>query len=446
MRARLAVLLIPIVLACGEAARPPDVVLFSVDTLRRDALRAFDPSAQALPNLDALAAESQRFTETVSVASWTLPAHASLLTGLYPDHHGATDPRVQLAPGVRTLAEMMQSRGYQTIGITEGGYLNHKYGFARGFDHYEDAEPPPAIGADPPRTACDAAVDTIAARKDPRPLFLFLQTFEVHDYFRLRKGTPEQLDPPPSHGPVAYLACLRGTEHCDAAMWQELRALYAAEVRNLDGCIGRLRAALVAAGRWDTTILLVGSDHGEGFDPERTRIHHGGRLHEDVVRVPLLARVPGVAARDVAAPVSLIDVTPTLVEMAGGAPPAGLDGRSLAPWLRGERGDLAARPLFASEFYYSWWQGARIDPNEIQSRPHATAWIDGDRWYLKTGDREELYDLRTDPRQETNLAASAPDIAAIRSDAARSDERVATPLLESDEALRAQLKALGYAQ
>ena len=91
-------------------------------------------------------------------------------------------------------------------------------------------------------------------------------------------------------------------------------------------------------------------------------------------------------------------------------------------------------------------QGARIDPNEIQARPHATALIDGDRWFLRTGDREELYDLRTDPQQRTNLVATTPDIAVIRAAAARDDVRVETPRLESDDALRAQLEALGYAR
>lgn len=446
MRVRPALLLLSFVLACGQPARPPDVVLFSVDTLRRDALRAFDPNAQPLAQLDTLAAESQRFTQAVAVASWTLPSHASMLTGLYPDHHGATDPRVQLSPDVRTLAELMQQRGYETIGITEGGYLNHKYGFARGFERYDDREPQTPPGAAALRTACDEAIDAIRERTDARPLFLFLQTFAVHDYFRLRKGTPEQLDAPPKLGAVAYLACLRGAEKCDAATWQDLRALYDAEVRNLDRCVGGLREALVAAGRWDTTLLIVTSDHGEGFDPEHGRIHHGGRLQEDVVRVPLLARVPGVAGRDVAAPASSIDLLPTLAELVGADAIAGLDGRSLAPWLRGESGDAAARPLFASEFYYSWWQGARIDANEIRPRPHATAFIDGDRWLLRTGDREELYDLRTDPQQRTNLVATTPDVAAIRAAAARDDLRVETPRLESDDALRAQLEALGYAR
>jgi arylsulfatase A-like enzyme len=445
MRVRLAVLLLPIALACGESAPPPDVVLLSVDTLRRDALRAFDPQAQALPNLDALAAESQRFTRAVSVASWTLPAHASLLTGLYPDRHGATDPRVQIASDAPTLAEVLKERGYQTIGITEGGYLNRVYGFDRGFERYEDRLPQKPEDGAAPQTACDAAASAIAARKDPRPLFLFIQTFAVHDYFRRREGTPEQLDPRPAQSARANVGCLRGNQHCGEAAWRELRALYAAEVRNLDACVGRLRAALVATGRWDGTLLILSSDHGEGFDAERARIHHGGRLHQDVVRIPLLARVPAIAPRDVAEPVSLIDVMPTLAELAGADLRSDVDGRSLARWLRGDSGTGAARPLFASEFYYAWWEGERIDPTEIHSRPRITARIDGDRWYLKTGDREELYDLRTDPRQEANLVDRTEDMDAIRAAPGRSGERVETPRIGSDEALREQLEALGYA-
>src|SRR5574341_2544240 len=126
--------------ACGGSARPPDVVVISVDALRRDALAAFDPAAGPLPELDALAAQSVRYENALSTASWTLPAHASLFTGLYPDRHGATDQRVTLAAEVETLAGALARRGYHTVGLTGGGFLDASYGLGRGFERYAAGE------------------------------------------------------------------------------------------------------------------------------------------------------------------------------------------------------------------------------------------------------------------------------------------------------------------
>src|SRR5688572_13996204 len=127
-RWRALIALLALLAACGGEQRPPHVILISIDTLRRDALAAFEPGAGALPALDRLAAESVRFEHALSSASWTLPAHASLLTGLYPDRHGATDRRVTLAAEVATLGELLAARGYETAAFTGGGFLDPEYG------------------------------------------------------------------------------------------------------------------------------------------------------------------------------------------------------------------------------------------------------------------------------------------------------------------------------
>ena len=447
--AALLLLLVPLAsLACRRAAeRPPLVLLISVDTLRRDALRAFDPNAPPHPHLDAFAAESARLERAVAAASWTLPSHGSMLTGLYPPRHGATDPRVALASDVATLAERFRAGGFETIGITQGGYLDRRYGFGRGFDAYADAPPANATVADAERSVFDQAASAIAARKDARPLFLFLQTFSVHDYFRLQPWALAMLAAKPPRPAHEYAECLQGARLCDPADWSLLREIYAAEVRNLDAGFGRLRAALEAAGLWQTSVIVLTSDHGEGFAPELARIHHGGRLHEDLVRVPLLAHGPGIAAREVATPASLVDVAPTLRALAGLEPPADVDGRSLAALLRGGDDHAAARPLFAFEHYESWVLGARIRSETVASRPLSLAVIDGDRWYLRTGRREWLYDVAADPHQEHDLGAAGPEVAALRALGDAQDVgRTETALVESGPDLQERLRALGYAQ
>ena len=434
--------------ACDRGpARPPIVLLISVDTMRRDALRAFDAGAAPLPNLDAFAAESARLERALSAASWTLPAHGSMLTGLYPPRHGATDPRVALGSEVATLAEGFRAQGFETVGITQGGYLDHRYGFGRGFDRYDDAAPQAATIADAERSVFDRAASLVAARKEPRPLFLFLQTFSVHDYFRLQPWAVASLAAKPPRPAHEYAACLQGTRRCDAEEWSLLRELYAAEVRNLDACFGRLRGALESAGLWQDAVILVTSDHGEGFAPELDRIHHGGRLHEDLVRIPMLVHGPGIAAHAIETPVSLVDVAPTLLALAGIEPPAGLDGRSFASVLRGGKQDVGDRSLFAFEHYESWVFDTRIRSERISPRPLAIAVVAGDRWYLRSGKREWIYDVASDPHQEHDLSGTAPDLAALRAQGETEDvDRIETAHVESSEDLNARLRALGYVQ
>jgi arylsulfatase A-like enzyme len=436
-------------LGCERAAapRPPLVLLISVDTLRRDALRAFDPAAPPLPHLDAFAAESARFERTASVASWTLPAHASMLTGLYPDRHGATAPSVGLASEVATLAERFEAGGYETIALTHGGYLDRKYGMDRGFARYSTTPPKTESADDALRGIFDEAAALLAARSDERPLFLFLQTYAVHDYFRLQPWAVESLKAKPQRPAPEYAECLQGMRRCDAEEWQLLRDLYAAELRTLDASFGRMRSALEAAGLWSTAVLLLTSDHGEGFEPERHRIHHGGRLHEDQIRIPMLVHGPGIAARSLAAPVSLIDVAPTLLELAGQGAPPGLDGRSLAPLLRGAPEPDPGPALFAVEHHSSWWGDTRTKAASLRSRPLAVAVIEGDRWYLRSPRGEEVYDLESDPRQERDQSAERSDLDALRALAARRDvDRAESPRVETSAELVERLRALGYAE
>lgn len=459
MRARSAVSSLPLLvaiiaaslfgLACGRepAERPKLVLLISVDTLRRDALRAYDPTATPLPSVDAFAAESVRFERATSVASWTLPAHATLLTGLQPDRHGATDPRVGIAADAPTLAERFRDAGYETVGITHGGYLDRRYGMGRGFDRYSDAPARAATAADAQHSVFDEAAALLRDRSDARPLFLFLQTYSVHDYFLLRPWAVEQLDAKPPKQAAEYVACLQGTRRCDAEEWQLLERLYAIELRNFDAGFGRLRAALAEKGLASDAVVVLTTDHGEGFDPARRRIHHGGRLHEDVIRIPLLVHGPGFAPRAVATPASLVDLMPTLLGIAAIEPPPGLDGVSLLPLLRGGAESSAARPLFAVEHYASWWMDSRTRATEVQPRPLSVAVIEGDRWYLRAGKREEVYDVASDPHQAHDLSASAPDLEALRALAGRREvDRAESAPIDGTDELRERLRALGYAE
>jgi arylsulfatase A-like enzyme len=447
--------------APGESTAPrpatrPHVILISVDTMNQSSLSAFSAEADSLPNLDVFAAGAARFRRAVSPSSWTLPAHASLLSGLYPDRHGATDPRRRIAEDVTLLAESLRAAGWETVAFTDAGYIDAEFGFARGFSVYNDrtdgGSPPTAKlprGGRPSRerglSLFDCALAYLEARDaNAGPLFLFLHTYSVHDYFRVHPWTVKNLPPVPGESVDAYRRCIQGEAACPPEGWSRLEELYRAEVRHLDEGFGRLVSALRAKELLEGGYVALVSDHGEGFEPERGRIHHGGRLHADVLRVPLLLSGPGIVARDLDDLVSLVDVAPTLLELAGAGVPAGLDGRSLAPLLRGE-GTLPAAPVFAMEHHYTWADGRRVASEESRSEPLLSAVVAGDDWLVQGSDHVELYETASDPDQLADVSASAPGTAVLR---ALVDQRLrALPASEGstiDPALEDQLRSLGY--
>lgn len=449
-------------IACqrGEE-RPPHVIIVSVDTLNRNALRAFEGSARPLPALDTFAEESIRFLNAYSTASWTLPAHASLLTGLYPDRHGANKDTRALRIGVGTIAEALRSRGYQTVAFTGGGFLNARYGFSRGFDRYDEhlgegAEAAaiglPREGAPPPDGSEDLFARAIAfvsqRPSDAGPLFLFLHTYSVHDYYKQREWALARLRDPVVVEDPPYLTCLRGSRHCSPQDWDRLEALYRAELEHFDAGFGRLIAALERAKLWDRSVVFLLSDHGEGFDVEHHRIHHGGRLHADQIHIPLVVHVPGQAPRDETVQVSLVDLMPTILDLTGTPRVADLDGRTFAAALRGEPLPLEARPLYSMEHHYIWThEGVRIPGRRSERLPHAVAVIEGPYWYIRGLWSEELYDMRTDRSQRRNLAPEAADLDGYRRLIARRSAQNAAPNpMQPDEKLVEQLRSLGYAE
>ena len=459
MRSRAARLGIALLLGCLAACRAtpparPDIVLISIDTLARSALQAYDPEAPPLPNLDRFAREAVRFDDAIAAASWTLPSHASLMTGLYPDRHGATDPRVAISPSVATIAEALHLAGYETVAFTDGGLVSKNFGFARGFERYDDwardphpeqiprsGAPPPIHGAD----IFDRAIAFAAQRgHGTRPFFLFLHTYAVHDYYALHPWATAGLTLDGRTSPD-LVSCLHGVTHCDAATWQLLRALYHAEVVHLDAAFGRLLDALRSSGLEKTSVVVLVSDHGEGLDPERGRMHHGGRLDEDLIRVPLLVHAPWLAPRNVLEPVSLVDVMPTLLELTNALRPEGLDGSSFAPLLRGAGSDGSKRAIYAMEYFWSWPDGKRAFAQTVRARPLAVAAIQGGRWYIRSGEREQLFDL-ADARQLHELPLDADAAGPREAIAARMQDRAVSLPTERLEELHEQLHALGYVE
>lgn len=457
----LLVLLLP---ACSRIPPKPrlNVLLVSIDTMNRSALRAYEPSAQELPNLDRLACESLVFERGYSTSPWTLPAHASLLTGLYPDRHGATQPKLHIAPEVSPLALHLAETGYETVGFTDGGFVDDSFGFAEGFGRYDEiatdaglaAMALPRAGSHtnvPGLSLFDRTIHYLEERETDQPFFCFVQTFTVHEYYQGREWARKDLGDVPLRSPKYYIECLTGQRPGTREDWHTLRRLYDLEMRHLDEGLGRLLGTVERLGLRDSTVVVLLSDHGEGLDPEHGRIHHGGRLNADLIRVPFFVRGPGIAPGRSEVPVSLVDVAPTVLDLAGAPLPSDLDGQSLAAVLAGapQQGE---RALYAEGYAFEWRNGVRRKVSGVQEQPYSLAVIQDDFFYIRSkATGEELYRDDLDPEQRQNLVGSSSasvSPAEIEELRALADRRQAARTqaneMTEDEDLRQRLDALGY--
>jgi arylsulfatase A-like enzyme len=377
----------PVLVSSARAPERPNLVLVSIDTLRADRLQHTGGSRGTSPLTEAWTREhAVAFKQAVAQAPWTLPSHASLLTGLDPLRHGANHPFRPLAPEITTLAETLRTAGYFTAGITGGGWLDPAYGLSQGFERYR-YWPDEGHGDLEWEDHARRVVEWISAL--PRPFFLLVHTYDVHDYARaprIAPGTPDD----------------------------ERARLYDRAVGHMDARLGRLLARLASPDLARRTAVVVTSDHGEGLGEEGDYGH--GSFREHVLRVPLLIALPEdraflrrvlgrTAARSVDAQVRSMDVAPTLTELAGLSPPAGLDGVSLLSFLRhgGQEASLVAPSYFARAGYgLSLREGARLK------------YRFDDAVFAAPGSREALFDLESDPREARNLAPDDPRLAGLR--------------------------------
>ena len=354
--------------ACGRRdgggppalAHPRLIVLITIDTLRADRLGAYGSPAGLTPNLDRFAEHAARFTAAVTQVPLTLPAHATILTGLHPARHGIrTNDGFTLA-GVPTLAEALRARGYATGGFIGGYPLRASSGLARGFDRYDDDFLKRSTAVERPADAVVEAAASWIGEHASQPVFAWLHLFDPHSPYA-----------PPEPFATTYV-----------------KAPYNGEIAYTDAAIGRFFGRLSSAGLTDSAALFIVADHGEslGEHGERT---HGTFLYDATIHVPLLVKVPSAPARVVDAPVEAADLAPTIAELAGTALP-GVDGRSLLPLVARGGGD-PDRPAYAESYYQNvllGWSPLRA----VRTRT----------WKFIEAPRPELYDLQSDPAERTN--------------------------------------------
>src|SRR5262245_2087025 len=384
-RVRVSILLCAAALVLtGCRSRPPSsiespsivtgrpIVLVTIDTLRADRLGSYGSTRNLTPSLDSFARAASRFTAAVTQVPITMPAHATILTGLHPARHGVRpNDGFHLAPGVPTLAEAVRSRGYAT-GAFIGGYpLQASSGLSRGFDRYDDDFLKQAGTIERPADAVvDAALGWIESHRS-QPFFVWLHLFDPHSPYA----------PPPPYA-AAHAA-----------------APYDGEVAYTDAAIGRLFDRLRQLDLFARSAIIVVADHGEslGEHGERT---HGTFLYDATIRVPLLIKTAdSSASRTVDVPVETSDLAPTMAVMAG-ATLGEVDGRSVLPLIGGERGD-ADRPAYAESYY----QNVLLGWSPLRAVRTA-------RWKFIEAPRPELYDLQSDPAEKQSRVEEHAALAA----------------------------------
>ena len=391
--------------ACRESAprTPPSLLLVTIDTLRADRVGAYGSTLGLTPSIDQLAASGWVFEHAVSPVPLTLPAHATILSGLDPLHHGIRNNGTYVFPETReTLATRLKASGYATGAFVAAAVLDHRYGLHRGFDLYDDgivrvSEGRSVLESERP---CGAVVARATAwiRSQAGPFFAWVHLYEPHAPY-----TP----------PKDLAAAHPGRP-------------YDAEVAAADRCVAEITAAARAA-RPDRLVTAVTSDHGEGLG-DHGELTHGLFIYQSTLEVPMVISGAGVpAGKRTGGLTRSADLAPTLLATLGARGLGAVDGRDLTSG--GGGGESYAETDYPTGFGWAPLRSYRL----------------GDLKFIRAP-QPELYDLRADPTEERDLASGrASDLtrlggvldAALRTEVRASGRRISG---ETEERLR----SLGY--
>ncbi len=418
---------------CSRTSAPvPDVprriILVSLDTVRADHLGLYGYDRPTSPALDRFAAGAIVFDDAVAQASATLASHASILTSRIPRHHGASfSNRHGLGAGVPTLAGLLRDAGYRTVAFTGGGQLDRRFGLDRGFEEYRETRFNQNF-----RETAGLGIEWLRAHRGER-VFLFLHTYEPHHPYVARglPGLESDYDGPLP--PVISLELLKeiksGSRRIDERDRRHIVNAYDNDLRSTDDGFRRLHRFLHRQGFLEDALIVVTSDHGEEFGEHGSVGWHGHTLYEELLRIPLIVKLPGDAhaGTRVSASVRSLDIAPTILDLAGVPIPDGFQGVSLLPLLS---------PRSLSE--------DRPALSELDAAPTSVSYRRRP-WKLEGG---RLFDLEADPLETRDLASVAVDRLQDLNRAAEDWLGLLPPpapeRVHLEDSTREQLRALGY--
>jgi len=417
---RLAWTLVLLAASAGCGDRVPAVsrvILVTFDTTRADRLGCYGYELAETPTLDRLADEGVLFEQAVSPVPTTLPSHSTMFTGIYPQDHGVRyNIFYRLSEKAWTLAEVLQDAGFVTAAFPASRIVSRPFGLNQGFDTWvdppknseESGEAHPVGTMRPAGEGVDLTLDWLAEHPDERS-FVWLHFYDPHWPY-----TP----------PFPFSSRFRDRP-------------YDGEIAYADAQLGRLIQQLEHDGRWDDTLVVVVGDHGEGLYDHNER-YHSTLVYETTQHVPLIVKAPGITSGRVSEPVSLVDIMPTILDLADVPVPEGLRGISLRDAVEG--GEIPRRDIYfevlSGAINYGWSElfGVRYGA-----------------WKLIDSNEPELYDLENDPGETRNLVDHEPErLADLREALDVIGEPIALEFAGSAEILtldpetEAALSSLGY--
>jgi len=450
--------------------RKPNVLLVVLDTARAHSFTCYGLDRPTSPRLDELCTQGTLYRKAFSTDFWTLPSHASLLTGLYPTETQATSETNFLPAGIPTLAERLQAHGYRTGAIVRNPWVSQERGFNKGFQDFVDIWRIQELSKfdmtdrQAEQGAVDASIAWMTRENPSAPFFHFLNLniahmpydpqADIRKRFLTQQCPPDQLDRLMDvKGMWSHLAGALELSETDLRI---MRELYEAEIFLADDFVGQLVDALVESKILDDTVVIVTSDHGENIG-EHGMIDHLLSMYDTTLHVPLIVRYPerfqsGSISDDL---ISLIDIAPTVLDVCG-VPEEDCEyhGRwgSLCNPERLKRDFVVAendRPvngvkLLNAQFPEFDTEAINCPIRTIRTHQHKLIW--------HVDKRVELYDLENDPAELDDVAASEPEVrdellAQLKEwMASVAVERKAEMFQSQDSETIRQLRSLGYAR
>ena len=398
-----------------------NIVLVTIDTLRSDRISSYGSDRVDTPNIDSFASDGVLFSNAASTVPFTLPAHSSILTGLYPPGHGVRENvGYTLDPGIPTLAEVLSDEGWATAGFVSAFVLDSRWGIGRGFDHYfddfdlSDFETANLSSVQRPGDQTIAeAVRWLDDRPMDTPFFLWLHLYDPHDPYTPPEPFKSRYPSHPYDGEVAYT----------------------------DSLIGDFRTALEERGLLSTSLVILTADHGEGLG-DHGETSHGFFVYDSTIHVSMIVRPPAdaVAGRIVDSAVSHVDLFPTILDAVGLNAPKAVHGQSLLPLISGEEGSTG-RSVYSESLYpllhYGWAPLRAVRTGSLK---------------LIDAPRAEIFDIAVDPSETRDLSTREPALVATLQDqltelraAIETEVRTGSAAPELDAETLSQLQALGYA-
>jgi arylsulfatase A-like enzyme len=450
----------------------PNVLLVVLDTVRVDGLSCFDRHSGSTPSIDRIAREGVLFERAYSAAPWTVPSHGAMFTGLQTGVHRAEWGHTRLDADFTTLAEVMAREGYLTAGFSENPFIGHSTQMSQGFSTFFEAWRRPLLVRAVTRVAARAGLfrermeysDTTFAvfrrwhqdvSESGRSFFAYLNLMAAHlpRYPRLQSyshATLKEIQPVNLVPEKFYLPAHRLDDEALAAM----RSIYDEEIEYLDGIVGELLEYLERSGVLDRTILIFTSDHGENFG-EHGFIEHQFCLYDQLIRVPLIIRYPAaLSPRRVAEPVSTVALAATVSKLTGINPEEDLPGFRRVPLHQVVDDQLViAEAASAAGMLRGVLEHLAPDFDFSAFDRDASCVVFGDfKLIVDSMGGRELYNVREDPEELTDIAPLHPEIvealAAVYVSPLLSEagKPTSTTGIEIDSETLEALRELGYVQ